>query len=80
MTELKKCPFCGCDSIFKTTELFTSRMQYTRIYFRLECINCGASVSDARGSLEVRLTSNGDIKVDNDEREQTVEIWNRRAE
>ncbi|MEX9900763.1 Lar family restriction alleviation protein [Proteus mirabilis] len=40
MSELKKCPFCGCDRIFVGT--YDYEEFYDKTYYKAECNSCEA--------------------------------------
>lgn len=77
MEELKKCPFCGGESYFRTD---TSGYQKENRMFRfhIECQNCKTAFPKTF-ELEFSLNRNGGLQFSKDERKEAIEAWNRRC-
>lgn len=64
MTELKPCPFCGEEAVFRSATAFNGK--YPSFY--IKCSSC-----------DMQTLSYVDTGCDLKALEQAIEVWNRRA-
>ncbi len=75
--EMKKCPFCGGQAIFRTKGNSKS-VDSVGFCFEIECGNCGARLPQ-NYTVEFGLADDGGITPLYDERKAAVSDWNRRV-
>ncbi len=75
--ELKPCPFCAGQAVFRTFQNSSSD-HCVGFYFGIKCSNCGITLP---GIFKAKFSMNdcGEINLMNDEREKAIEQWNLRA-
>lgn len=78
MTDLKPCPFCGWDAIFKQTSYGTAEGS-VRLGFEVACGKCGATVPTGHGEILIKLSVTGSLIPWRDCRAKAAEAWNRRT-
>ena len=76
--KLKPCPFCGKAPVVERSGSIEGKFGVD-FRFRIRCINCGAIPSGATGKVSVTLNREGEIVIEEDEREKAAGAWNHRA-
>ena len=76
MAELKNCPFCGKEAVFKVTSKCSSASDIG-IGFTVGCPQCKVFLSQ-NFQIRFRLYYDGSISTPVDERDDAAEAWNRR--
>ena len=79
MKKLKPCPFCGSEAEFFIDGTFmkTDDRGWT---FRIRCKNCGVETAKKNYKFDVRMLSDGELHIIQDEREKAAADWNRRVD
>lgn len=75
MKELKTCPFCGGKAQF-VAEAGCS--DSTKIFFHIKCKDCEVTYPK-RYKIKMRLSGDGEVVYDVDERQNAADDWNRRS-
>lgn len=78
MTELKPCPFCGGEAKI-VPKIFSARGISRGWLFGVYCSNCDIALPKTDYRLEIQLDDLGGIMLLDDERQEAIEAWNRRA-
>lgn len=78
MTDLKLCPFCGGEAVFRET-CIGKYQEYRTIDFIIECGKCNASPIKGDNRISVKLTERGELCFLQDDRDRAAKAWNRRA-
>lgn len=74
--ELRDCPFCGGNPIFKTMILF-SKSSECGLEFNVGCAKCGASAPVQHiPEIKFNLMEDGEVLVVKDERYYAAATWN----
>ena len=76
--KLKPCPFCGKAPVVERSGSIEGKFGVD-FRFRIRCINCGAIPRGATGKVSVTLNREGEIVIEEDEREKAAGAWNHRA-
>ena len=80
MYDLKPCPFCGGGAEFRQTAFGTAEGNSVKLTFRVECKKCSATAPKSNGRVSINFRSDGLLNIWQDDREQAVKAWNRRAD
>lgn len=75
--EMKKCPFCGGEAVFRTKSN-SSSIESVGFRFEIICGDCGAKLPQ-NYKVEFCLANDGGITPLQDERKQAIVDWNRRV-
>lgn len=80
--ELKPCPFCGGEAavIANVGCAGAARGDYRAWEFGVVCLDCNISLPRHNYRLSARLAKCGRIVVEQDERQEAADLWNRRAD
>lgn len=76
--ELKPCPFCGGEAIFRFISTYSSGGDRCIGYdFKIVCSNCGITLP-SRYEIRFRIKEDGEFVIEKDDREKAANDWNRR--
>ncbi len=79
MSNLKPCPFCGGEAVFRVTSTVTRGGGIVGYTFVVGCNRCGISLPKTY-TIEFSINEKGELIPNRDDRETALELWNRRAE
>ena len=79
MIRLEKCPICGGEAKFNTTDTYYNGKKQVGFHYHIECSECDIMLASV-GEVTVTLEENGTLRYVTDDRLELASKWNTRQE